>query len=80
MDLLSLLNTFDIKEYDIIEVEVSNISGYVLNYMRGIKNGILKKHSEQLQKLLLKELKIEKNTYNKKVQEYRIKAINPLYR
>ena len=80
MDLLSLLNTFDIKEYDIIEIEIFNKSGYELNYIRGVKHDILKKYSEQLQKLLLKELKIETNTYNKKVQEYRIKTINPLYK
>lgn len=80
MDLLSLLNTFDIKKYDIIEVEVANKAGHILNYMRGVKSDILKKYSEQLQKLLLKELKIETNTYNSKVQEYRIKAINPLYK
>ena len=80
MDLLSLLNTFDIKKHDIIEVEVANKSGYILNYMRGVKNDVLKKNSELLQKLLLKELKIETNTYNRKVIEYRIKAINPLYK
>lgn len=80
MDLLSLLNVIGIKEHDIIEVEVSNMSGYILNYMRGVKNDILKKNSDLLQRLLLKELKIETNTYNSKVLEYRIKSVNPLWK
>ncbi len=80
MDLLSLLNVLDIKDHDIIEVEVSNMSGYILNYMRGVKNDVLKKNSDLLKRLLLKELKIETNTYNSKVIEYRIKSVNPLWK